>query len=131
MATMRKENSRLKKSRVMGSPMPSIGIGRKRMQAVIQTTFYIYIHSPLFPSARIAQTIRGWDGGSIGLEDNARPRADERPPSFSLILSSATVMDSPAMSFLPTIRLLLPGFSGRLPETSRFLGSATCITEAA
>ena len=41
MTTMRKKSSRLKQSRVMGSPISSIRIGRQRMQAVIQTALYI------------------------------------------------------------------------------------------
>ena len=49
--------------------------------------------------------------------------------SLSLILSNTTVMDSPAMSFSPTIRLLLPGFIGPLPKTSHFLGDAMCLPE--
>ena len=42
--------------------------------------------------------------------------------SFSLVLSNATAADSPAMSFLLTIRLPLSGLIGPLPINSHFLG---------
>ena len=49
--------------------------------------------------------------------------------SFSLILSIATATDSPAMSFLLTIRLPSPGFIGSSPTKSRFSGDRLCVTE--
>ena len=66
----------------------------------------------------------GWRIDRFGEQCQAPSRREA-----AFILTSATVMDSPAMSFLPTMRLLLPGLSGLLPEISRFLESATCVTE--